>query len=52
MRVINGQQPYRLPERLGVHESPSEPLIRGATGGEVRRSCLSPQGEFCAGRPL
>ncbi len=31
---------------------PSEPLIRTATGGEVRRSCLSPQGEFCAGRPL
>jgi len=27
-------------------------LIRTATGGEVRRSCLSPQGEFCAGRPL
>ena len=33
-------------------ESPSEPPSSGATGGEVRRSCLSPQGEFCAGRPV
>ncbi len=32
--------------------SPSEPPSSGATGGEVRRSCLSPKGEFCAGRPL
>ena len=33
-------------------ESPSEPPSSAATGGEVRRSCLSPKGEFCAGRPL
>ena len=34
---------------VGGH-SPSEAPSSAAAGGEVRRSCLSPQGEFCAGR--
>ena len=33
-------------------ESPSEPLIRAPAGGAFRRGCLSPQGEFRAGRLL
>ena len=52
MQVINGQSPYRLSERLGVRESPSEPPSSGATGGAFRRGCLSPKGEFRAGRLL
>ena len=33
-------------------ESPSEPLIRAPAGGAFRRGCLSPKGEFRAGRLL
>ena len=52
MQVINGQSPYRFPERLGERKSPSEPLIRAPAGGAFRRGCLSPKGEFRAGRLL
>ena len=52
MQVINGQSPYRLSERLGVRESPSEPPSSAPAGGAFRRGCLSPKGEFRAGRLL
>ena len=34
-----------------IRKAPSEPLIRGTTGGEVRRSCLSPRSGRVLRRP-
>jgi hypothetical protein len=42
-----------IQKRLGAQKKPvSIPPSSAATGGEVRRGCLSPKGEFRAGRPL
>ena len=59
---LNGRRKAHLPSAFDRNSrlrkgtvpgnGPSEPPSSAATGGEVRRSCLSPQGEFCAGRPL
>jgi hypothetical protein len=53
MQVISGQCPTRFPQGLGASEKPV-PTRRAAhqQGGEVRRGCLSPKGEFRAGRLL
>ena len=59
---LNGRRKAHLPSAFDRNsrlrkgtvpgKSPSEPPSSAATGGAFRRSCLSPQGEFCAGRPL
>jgi hypothetical protein len=50
MQVINGRSPIGFRRGSVLRESPSEPPSSAATGGEVRRGCLSPKGEFRAGR--
>ena len=35
-----------------IRKARSDPPSSAPAGGEVRRGCLSPKGEFCAGRPL
>jgi len=53
MQVINGQCPTQVPQGLGVSEKPvPTPPSSAPAGGEVRRGCLSPKGEFRAGRLL
>ncbi len=53
MQVTNGRHPTRFPQRLGASEKPvPTPPSSAAAGGEVRRGCLSPKGEFRAGRLL
>ena len=53
MQVINGQCPTQVPQGLGASEKPVPTPPRSApAGGEVRRGCLSPKGEFRAGRLL
>jgi hypothetical protein len=52
MQVINGQCPTQVPQGLGVRKARSDPPSSAAAGGEVRRGCLSPKGEFRAGRLL
>ena len=53
MQVINGQCPTQVPQGLGASEKPvPTPPSSAPAGGEVRRGCLSPKGEFRAGRLL
>jgi hypothetical protein len=53
MQVINGQYPTQVPQGLGASEKPvPTPPSSAAAGGEVRRGCLSPKGEFRVGRLL
>jgi hypothetical protein len=52
MQVINGQCPTHF-RRGSVHpKARSDPPSSAPAGGEVRRGCLSPKGEFRAGRPM
>jgi hypothetical protein len=51
MQVINGQCPTQVPQGLGVSEKPvPTPPSSAPAGGAFRRGCLSPKGEFRAGR--
>jgi hypothetical protein len=51
MQVINGQYPTQVPQGLGVSEKPvPTPPSSAPAGGAFRRGCLSPKGEFRAGR--
>ncbi len=51
MQVINGQYPTQFPQGLGASEKPvPTPPSSAAAGGAFRRGCLSPKGEFRAGR--
>jgi hypothetical protein len=51
MQVINGQCQQFRPERLGASEKPvPTPPSSAPAGGAFRRGCLSPKGEFRAGR--
>jgi len=51
MQVINGQCPTQVPQGLGASEKPvPTPPSSGPAGGAFRRGCLSPKGEFRAGR--
>ena len=53
MQVINGQCPTQVPQGLGASEKPVPPPPSSApAGGAFRRGCLSPKGEFRAGRLL
>ncbi len=53
MQMINGQCPTQFPQRLGVSEKPVPPR-RAAhqQAGKSGAACLSPKGEFRAGRLL
>ena len=51
MQVINGQYPTQVPQGLGASEKPvPTPPSSAPAGGAFRRGCLSPKGEFRAGR--
>ena len=51
MQVINGQCSTQCPQGLGASEKPvPTPPSSGPAGGAFRRGCLSPKGEFRAGR--
>ena len=53
MQVINGQCPTQVPQGLGASEKPvPTPPSSAPAGGAFRRGCLSPKGEFRAGRLL
>ena len=53
MQVINGQCSTQVPQGLGASEKPVPPPPSSApAGGAFRRGCLSPKGEFRAGRLL
>ena len=53
MQVINGQLPNSVSVKARCPViARSAPLSSGATGGVFRRGCLSPKGEFRAGRLL
>ena len=53
MQVINGQCSIQVPQGLGVSEKPvPTPPSSAPAGGAFRRGCLSPKGEFRAGRLL
>ncbi len=51
MQEISGQCLTPFPQGLGASEKPvPTPPSSAPAGGAFRRSCLSPQGEFRAGR--
>jgi hypothetical protein len=51
MQVINGQCPTQVSQGLGASEKPvPTPPSSAPAGGAFRRGCLSPKGEFRAGR--
>jgi hypothetical protein len=53
MQVINGQCSIQVPQGLRcIRKARSDPPSSAPAGGEVRRGCLSPKGEFRAGRLL
>ena len=53
MQVINSQCPTQVPQGLGASEKPvPTPPSSAPAGGAFRRGCLSPKGEFRAGRLL
>jgi hypothetical protein len=52
MQMINGQCPTQFPQGSVYPKSPFRPPSSAPAGGEVRRGCLSPKGEFRAGRLL